>query len=85
MRACNSTTCTAVTICGSIYGQDQHFNASDTKPARALVLKTKPMYLFMNMLFQKTVEKRSDVLPPGAAGFQVREEEVDFNHPKDGY
>ena len=63
----------------------QHFNASDTKPARALVLKTKPMYLFMNMLFQKTVEKRSDVLPPGAAGFQVREEEVDFNHPKDGY
>ncbi len=63
----------------------QHFNASDTKPARALVLKTKPMYLFMNMLFQKTVEKRSDELPPGAAGFEVREEEVDFNHPKDGY
>ena len=63
----------------------QHFNASDTKPARALVLKTKPMYLFMNMLFQKTVEKRSEELPPGAIGFEVREEEVDFNHPKDGY
>ncbi len=63
----------------------QHFNASDTKPARALVLKTKPMYLFMNMLFQKTVEKRSDELPPGAAGFEVREEEVDFNHPEGGY
>ena len=63
----------------------QHFNASDTKPARALVLKTKPMYLFMNMLFQKTVEKRSDVLPPGAVNFQVREEEEDFNHPKGGY
>lgn len=63
----------------------QHFNASDTKPARALVLKTKPMYLFMNMLFQRTVEKRSDELPPGAAGFEVREEEVDFNHPEGGY
>jgi quercetin dioxygenase-like cupin family protein len=63
----------------------QHFNASDTKPARALVLKTKPMYLFMNMLFQKTVEKRSDELPPGATGFVVREEEEDFNHPKGGY
>src|SRR5499425_2457367 len=58
----------------------QHFNASDTKPARALVLKTKPMYLFMNMLFQKTVEKRSEELPPGATGFEVREEEEDFNH-----
>ncbi|MEP7070687.1 MAG: cupin domain-containing protein, partial [Usitatibacter sp.] len=33
----------------------QHFNASDTKPARALVIKTKPMYMFMNMLFQKQV------------------------------
>src|SRR5438132_5253283 len=28
----------------------QHFNASPTKPARALVIKTKPMYMFMNML-----------------------------------
>jgi quercetin dioxygenase-like cupin family protein len=33
----------------------QHFNRSTTKPARALVMKTKPMYLFMNMLFQKTI------------------------------
>jgi len=30
----------------------QHFNASAREPARALVIKTKPMYLFMNMLFQ---------------------------------
>ena len=35
----------------------QHFNAERAKPARALVLKTKPMYLFMNMLFQHTVER----------------------------
>ena len=36
----------------------QHFNASVTRPARALVIKTKPMYMFMNMLFQQTVEPR---------------------------
>ena len=36
----------------------QHFNASETEPARALVIKTKPMYLFLNMLFQQTVEAR---------------------------
>ena len=36
----------------------QHFNADPKKPARALVIKTKPMYMFMNMLFQKQVEPR---------------------------
>jgi len=36
----------------------QHFNADKDKPARALVLKTKPMYVFMNMLFQKMVIPR---------------------------
>src|SRR4026209_1569592 len=36
----------------------QHFNASRDKPARALVLKSKPMFLFLNMLSQKTVEPR---------------------------
>lgn len=63
----------------------QHFNASDTKPARALVIKTKPMYLFMNMLFQKTVEPRKTTPAPGGEGFTVREEEDDFNHPPEGY
>ncbi|TGD62097.1 cupin domain-containing protein [Tabrizicola sp. WMC-M-20] len=63
----------------------QHFNASDTKPARALVIKTKPMYLFMNMLFQKTVEARKTTPAPGGEGFKVREEEDDFNHPSEGY
>ena len=63
----------------------QHCNASDSKPARALVLKTKPMYLFMNMLFQKTVHPRFTQSAPGGAGFEVREEEDDFNHPKGGY
>jgi len=58
----------------------QHFNASDVKPARALVIKTKPMYLFMNMLFQYQVEGRSTVPAPGGEGFEVREAEEDHNH-----
>jgi gentisate 1,2-dioxygenase len=57
----------------------QHFNASTTKPARALVMKTKPMFMFMNMLFQKTVEKRPTEPAPGAEGFEARED-TNFNH-----
>ncbi|HEY4073220.1 MAG TPA: cupin domain-containing protein [Herbaspirillum sp.] len=60
----------------------QHFNASNTKPARALVLKTKPMYLFMNMLFQKEVEPRVRQPAPGGEGFVEREAEDDYNHSK---
>ena len=63
----------------------QHFNASNEKPARALVIKTKPMYLFMNMLFQKQVEPRHTEPAPGGENFTVREEEDDYNHPKEGY
>jgi len=58
----------------------QHFNASSTKPARALVMKTKPMFMFMNMLFQKTVEPRPKEPVPGHEHFKAREEEDDFNH-----
>ncbi len=48
----------------------QHFNASDTKPARALVLKTKPMFVFMNMLFQKTVVPSLDRTGARRRGFR---------------
>ena len=58
----------------------QHHNASTTRPARALVMKTKPMFLFMNMLFQKTVEPRPTTPAPGAEGFEAREGEQNFNH-----
>jgi quercetin dioxygenase-like cupin family protein len=58
----------------------QHFNASSTKPARALVIKTKPMYMFMNMLFQHQVEPRPSEPAPGGEGFQAREAEQDLNH-----
>ena len=60
----------------------QHFNRSSDKPARALVLKTKPMYLFMNMLFQKTVEPRPTTAAPGHEGFTARDAEDNYNHDK---
>ena len=63
----------------------QHFNASKDKPARALVIKTKPMYLFLNMLFQKQVKERPVDVSPECEGFVAREIEEDFNHPKGGY
>jgi quercetin dioxygenase-like cupin family protein len=58
----------------------QHFNASNAKPARALVLKTKPMYMFMNMLFQQQVEPRPTTPAPGGENFQARESEDNYNH-----
>jgi gentisate 1,2-dioxygenase len=63
----------------------QHFNADPERPARALVIKTKPMYLFLNMLFQKQVEPRALNPAPGGEGFTAREEETDHNHPVEGY
>jgi hypothetical protein len=63
----------------------QHFNADDKKPARALVLKSKPMYLFLNMLFQKQVSARPVEHSEASEGFEPREIEQDFNHPKGGY
>jgi gentisate 1,2-dioxygenase len=63
----------------------QHFNGDPHRPARALVIKTKPMFLFMNMLFQKQVEPRQTEPTPEGIGFEAREEEDDFNHPEEGY
>jgi mannose-6-phosphate isomerase-like protein (cupin superfamily) len=60
----------------------QHHNADPVKPARALVMKAKPMYMFMNMLFQKLVIPRPSEPAPGAEDFQPREREDDLNHPK---
>jgi gentisate 1,2-dioxygenase len=52
----------------------QHFNADKYKPARALVIKTKPMYMFLNMLFQQQVEPRPTEPTPEGVGFKAREE-----------
>jgi quercetin dioxygenase-like cupin family protein len=60
----------------------QHFNADPVKPARALVIKPKPMIMFMNLLFQKTVVPRPTEPTPEGRGFQPRQFDEDFNHPK---
>lgn len=60
----------------------QHFNRDPVKPARALVIKTKPMYIFMNMLFQQSVVSRPTEPTPGGKGFEPRHDEENFNHSK---
>ena len=59
----------------------QHFNASPDKPARALVMKPKPLLMFMNMLFQQTVIPRpKEAATPAGEGFVPRHFETDYNH-----
>lgn len=53
----------------------QHNNADEHKPARALVIKTKPMYMFMNMLFQKNVIPRPTEPTEHGVGFVPRPDE----------
>jgi hypothetical protein len=60
----------------------QHFNADPVKPARALVLKPKPMLMFMNMLFQKSVIPRPAEATPEGEGFVPRHFEENLNHPE---
>ena len=60
----------------------QHFNADPVKPARALVLKPKPMLMFMNMLFQKSVIPRPTEPTPEGRGFVPRHFEENLNHPE---
>jgi len=43
----------------------QHFNADSKKPLKALVIKSKPFYLFMNLLFQGFVERAPSEANPG--------------------
>ena len=43
----------------------QHFNASETEDLVLLVMKAKPLFLFMHMLFQKVVEYPPKELPEG--------------------
>ena len=43
----------------------QHFNASDEEDLVSLVMKAKPLFLFMHMLFQKIAAYPPKTLPPG--------------------
>jgi len=58
----------------------QHFNADPVKPARALVLKPKPMVIFMNLLFQKSVIPRPTEPTPEGRDFVPRHFEENYNH-----
>jgi len=47
----------------------QHFNDDPDKPARALVIKSKPLYLFMNLVMQQVVEEQPKDPVPGHENF----------------
>jgi uncharacterized RmlC-like cupin family protein len=55
----------------------QHFNASDEKPARVLVIKSKPIYNFANLNYQEFVEKAPEEALPGWEDFEPTEWEPD--------
>ena len=61
----------------------QHFNRNPDRPARALVMKTKPMYVFMNMLFQKTIIPIPTAPSPGSEGFVPRLDAQTADHDHD--
>lgn len=48
----------------------QHFNADDNTFARALIIKSKPLYLFMNMFFQDTLEENPKTPVAGHEDFE---------------
>jgi quercetin dioxygenase-like cupin family protein len=58
----------------------QHFNKDPDKPARALVLKPKPMMMFMNLLFQKQVIPRPSEPTPEGVGYEPRHFEENYNY-----
>jgi len=60
----------------------QHVNANFEPPAHALVINTKPVLLFVNLLFQKTAGTRCSEPALGGKGFEARNLEDDYNHPK---
>jgi hypothetical protein len=48
------------------------------------VLKSKPMFLFLNMLFQKSVIPRpTEAATPAGEGFEPRHYEENLNHSKE--
>lgn len=51
----------------------QHFNADDKHPLRVLVIKSKPLFMFMNLIFQRTIEPRPKTPVPGWEGWKPGE------------
>jgi gentisate 1,2-dioxygenase len=48
----------------------QHFNDDPDRPARAIIIKSKPLYLFMNMVMQEVVEEQPKEPVPGHENFE---------------
>jgi gentisate 1,2-dioxygenase len=48
----------------------QHFNDDPKRPARAIIIKSKPLYLFMNMVMQEVVEEQPKEPVPGHENFE---------------
>jgi len=48
----------------------QHFNADPKRPARILVMKAKPLFIFFNLMFQKNVTYPPSEPLPGFEDFQ---------------
>jgi len=51
----------------------QHFNADPEKPARVLIMKAKPLFLFAHMVYQKVVEYPPTEAVPGFEDFRPEE------------
>jgi mannose-6-phosphate isomerase-like protein (cupin superfamily) len=48
----------------------QHFNDDPDNDAVVLIMKAKPLFLFMHMIFQKMVQYPPTTPPPGAENYQ---------------
>jgi hypothetical protein len=48
----------------------QHFNLDKEKPARFIIIKTKPIYNFANLNFQEFKEKSPELPVPGWENFE---------------
>jgi len=51
----------------------QHFNGSMDEPCKILIMKTKPLYLFLDLMYQGTVEGAPREAVPGMQGFDANE------------
>lgn len=51
----------------------QHFNADPNHPARFVIFKGKPLFLFFHLLFQRTVEYPPTEANPGWENFKPEE------------
>jgi quercetin dioxygenase-like cupin family protein len=51
----------------------QHVNGDTRRPARVLIIKTKPLYMFLQTIFQKTTQEAPDQVPA-----------TDYTGPTDG-